>query len=149
MITFQHEPLHEVAGEVDSLLELHYLELTQNKDRVKLNPRWDQYAVLQRLGALIVLTARDGDKLVGYAAFFVNRHMHHADLTLAVNDVLFLHPDYRQGTTGLRLVKFCEDSLKAAGADKLCFHAKLHTSLIPILHRRGYSTEEIVLGKFL
>jgi L-amino acid N-acyltransferase YncA len=149
MIEFGTERLYEVAGEADALLRLHYEELTLNKDRVKLDPMWQRYAELERVGVLHVFTARDRSDLVGYAAFFVQPHMHYADLSAALNDVLFLHPAHRQGTTGIRFLKYCEQQLKALGAHKIVWHAKLDTSLIPILKRLGYITEEISLGKFL
>ena len=149
MITYQREFLFEVVQEVDGLLRLHYDELTLNKDRVRLNPAWEEYAELERMNRFVVFTARDDAILIGYSAFFVQKHLHYADLSTAVNDVLFLHPAERQGLTGIRLLKFCESSLKAMGVHKLCWHAKLNTSLIPILHRMGYTTEEVSLAKLI
>ena len=149
MITFQQEPLYGVSSEIDGLLQEHYAELTLNKDRVKLNPRWSQYKALELVGAFVVFTARDGEKLVGYSAFFVQHHIHYADLVHAHNDVLFLTKEHRQGTAGIRLIKFCESQLKSIGVAKLTFHAKVDTSLIPILRRLGYQLEEVVQGKFL
>lgn len=149
MISFAKELLYEVVNEVDDLLKLHYDELTRNKDRVKLAPIWDDYAALERMGRFHIFTARDGSRLAGYSAFFVNQHLHYAELKTAMNDVLFLHPDQRQGATGIRLIKFCEVELQKLGAQKVCWHAKLDTPLIPILHRLQYQTEELSLAKFL
>lgn len=148
-IAYRKELLYEVVNEVDSLLQEHYLELTRNKDRVTLAPMWDDYAALERMGRFVVFTARAGSQLVGYAAFFVNRHLHYEALTVAHNDVLFLTKAQRQGMTGIRLIKFAEAELKKLGADKVTWHAKLDTALIPILQRFGYETEEVALGKFL
>ena len=149
MIAYAKEFLCQVVNEVDELLALHYDELTRNKDRVKLSPMWKEYAALEMDGKFHVFTARDDGALVGYAAFFVTQHLHYADLTTAMNDVLFLHPDHRQGMTGIRLLKYCESELKKLGAQKLCWHAKLETSLIPILQRLGYATEEVSMARFI
>ena len=146
MITFQREMLYEVVGEVEPLLAAHYEELTLNKHRIKLSPAWAEYRALESVGRFTLFTARDDGRLAGYNAFFVHRHMHYIDLNVAFNDVLFLAPEYRQGTTGIRLVKHAE-CLKDEGVDKICYHAKLDTNLIPILHRLGYKTEELMLGK--
>lgn len=148
MIAFRRELLCEMVAEVDDLLQLHYEELCLNRDRIKLNPMWVEYAALEQMGRFVVYTARDDGKLVGYSAFFVQKHLHYADLTTAINDVLFVHPDAR-GTTGIRLIKFCESELKALGVHKLIWHAKMETALIPILHRLNYKTEELSLAKFL
>jgi hypothetical protein len=149
MISFRREYLYEVQIEIDELLQLHYEELTRNKDRVKLAPMWEEYATLERMNRFIVFAARDGSRLVGYSAFFLTHHLHYQELMTAMNDVLFLHPECRQGTTGLRLIKFCEVELKKLGAQKVCWHAKLDTALIPILKRMGYQVEEISLAKFI
>lgn len=148
-ITYRKEFLYEVVNEVDGLLKLHYDELTRNKDRVTLAPMWEEYAALERMGRFHVFTARQGSQLIGYSAFFVQKHLHYEALITAMNDVLFLHPDHRLGMTGIRLIKFCEAELAKLGAHKLCWHAKLDTSLIPILRRLGYATEEVSLAKFL
>lgn len=150
MIEVRQQLLYEVMGEADALLRLHYNELTLNKDRVILNPAWEEYAALEHLKRFVLFTARQDGKLIGYSAFFVNRHLHYADLTVAFNDVLFLHPEYRAtSTAGLRLLRFADAELKEIGANKIVYHAKLDTNLIPILHRLGYKTEEMVLGKLL
>jgi len=149
MLTFQRETLFDIIEEVDSLLQLHYEELTLNKDRVKLDPQWNAYAELERLGRFVVFTARDGDMLVGYNAFFLQKHMHYAGFTVAQNDVLFLHPDYRLGMTGIRLLKTSEAGLKAAGAEKVTYHVKFVKDWRPILHRFGYSDEEVMCGKII
>jgi len=148
-IVFGKELLCEAVHEADELLRLHYEELTLNKHRVKLDPIWDSYASLEAAGRFHIFTAREDGRLIGYSAFFVNRHLHYADLTTALNDVLFLHPDHRLGMTGIRLLKFCEAELKKLGAQKVCWHAKLNTSLIPILTRMGYATEEVSMAKFI
>ena len=149
VIDLKKEMLCEVVGEVEELLSLHYQELTRNKDRVQLNPMWEEYAALEQLGRFHVFTARENTKLIGYSAFFVNRHLHYADLTTGINDVLYLHPEKRKGSIGLRLIKFSESELKKLGVQKVCWHCKLDTDLIPILNHMGYSTEEVLMAKFI
>lgn len=139
--------LCEVVPEASELLELHYQELTLNKDKIKLKPIWPRYMALEEAGMFAVFTARDDKKLVGYSAFFLNQHMHYEDTMVASNDVLFLHPDYRLGMTGIKLLKYSEKELQARGVNKVTWHAKLDTNLIPLLIRLGYKNEELVLGK--
>lgn len=57
----QQEILFDVVHEVDDLLQMHYEEVALHRDRIKLNPLWDQYAALEKLGMLIIYTARDDD----------------------------------------------------------------------------------------
>jgi GNAT superfamily N-acetyltransferase len=149
MIAFAQELLCEVVQEVQPLLELHYQELTLNKDLVKLDPRWQDYRLLEQLGRFVIFTARDDGNLVGYSAYFLNKHLHYSGLTVAQNDVLFVHPDSRRGTTALRFLTYAEEQLKALGADKLVYHIKFSLDWRPILHRRGYADEEVMVGKLL
>ncbi len=149
MISFARELLCEVVQEVQPLLELHYAELTLHKDVIKLDPRWDDYILLERMDRLAIFTARDEGRLVGYSAFFVNRHMHYSDLVTAQNDVLYLHPDSRRGTTGLRFIDFVEAPLRDMGVRKLVYHIKFSLDWRPILHRRGYADEEVMCAKLL
>lgn len=148
-ITFQKELVYEVVGEVDGLLQLHYQELTLNKDRVKLNPRWDHYAALEQVNAFLIFTARDSGKLIGYSAFFVNRHMHYGDLVICSNDVLFLHPDHRTGRTGIKLIRYCEEQAQARFKKNfsLTWHAKAGTTLAAILKRMGYTLQDLIFSK--
>jgi hypothetical protein len=153
MITYQREILFDVIEEVDSLLHLHYEELTLHRDKVKLAPMWDRYADLERCGNFIVFTVRDGERLIGYSAFFLNQHLHYGELTIAVNDVLYLHPDYRSGRVGLKLIRMCESHFESMKSDnneiKIVWHAKLDTKLQQLLGLMKYKAEEIVFGKIL
>ena len=149
MITYQQERLYDVVGEIDELLALHYQELCLHKDRIALAPCWDRYAAMEREGALLVYTARlDGD-LIAYSAFFSSPHPHYAGLRLVSNDVLFLKAEHRTGRTGIRLIQFCEEKVKALyGTDfALTWHAKENTPLADILKRMKYRVQDIVLSK--
>jgi hypothetical protein len=146
---FARELLCEVVQEVQPLLELHYRELCLHRDVIKLDPRWETYAALEQAGAFVVLTAREGEELIGYNAFFFNRHMHYGGFTVAQNDVLFLHPAFRRGTTALRFLDFSEQQMRELDADKISYHIKFSMDWRPILHRRGYCDEEVMCAKLL
>ena len=149
MITFQKEIIYDVKDEAAPLLDMHYQELTMHKDSISLDPIWERYAALEKSGLLEIFTARDEGKLIGYSAFFVQSHIHYAETLVAANDVLFLHKDYRKGTSGIKLIKFSESQLKARRVNKITWHVKFSRDFRPILHRLGYVDEEIVVGKIL
>lgn len=149
MVSYRREFLCEVVNEAEPLLQMHYDELATDKDRAALDPAWEEYAALEGMGRFHVFTAREDSRLVGYSAFFLNKHRHHGALVTATNDVLFLHPDQRRGRTGIDFIRFCEAQLKALGAQHIGWAAKPGTPLITILHRLGYATQEVLLTKFL
>lgn len=149
MIEFNTEPFEKVFAEAGALFDLHYRELTLHKESVKLKPMFASYLAIEKAGKLAVYSARDDGALVGYGFFFVAPHLHYEDTVVAMNDVLFLHPEHRKGSMGTRLIKFCEQQLRERGAHKIAWHIKLSLDWSPILIRLGYVTEEITVGKLL
>jgi GNAT superfamily N-acetyltransferase len=149
MITFARELLCEVVQEVQPLLQLHYEELCLHRDVIKLDPCWQEYALLEQLERFVVFTARDEGRLIGYSAFFITRHLHYAGLVYAQNDVLFIEPAARRGTTALRFLAYCEEQLRGIGVRKLTYHIKFSLDWRPILHRMGFQDEEVMCGKIL
>lgn len=148
MLALARESLYEVVEDITPLLPRHSRELTNNRDRVVLDPMWEKYAALEASGDVLhIYTARDDGALVGYAVFFVQAHLHYRSLFPAINDLLWVKPEER-GTSGLRLIRFCEQEL-AAVADKIVWHSKPDTVLEKLLPRMGYAMEETIWGKFL
>ena len=146
---FQRETLFDVIDEIQPLLNLHYEELTAHKEIVKLDVQWGKYAALEKMGAFIVFTCRDGGVLLGYNAFFLNTHLHYAGMTVAQNDVFYLSDAARKGSAALRFIRYSESQLKEIGAMKVVYHAKHSNNFAPILHRLGYAAEETMCGKVI
>jgi hypothetical protein len=146
---FQRETLFDVIEEVQPLLDAHYEELCVNRDTVKLSPRWDVYAEMERLGCFIVLTAREGGKLAGYSAYFLQPHMHYSGFVVAQNDLFYVVDEYRKGAAALRFLRYCEREMKDLGAQKLVYHCKPQNNFAPILRRMGYADEEVMCAKLL
>lgn len=144
----QQETLFDIVHEVDELLQMHYEEVALNRDRKKLSPKWEDYRALEVIGNFVIYTAREDKKLIGYAAFFVHTHMHYSEFVTAVNDVIFLHPDHRKGSAGYKLIKFADDQLqKRSDVDHIFWHVKKSNDWTKILHRLGYTDEEIIVGR--
>lgn len=135
--------------EIKPLLELHYEELTLHKEHIKLNPDFARYKTLADAGIVKIITARDQGHLVGYSIWIVNTNLHYQDAKMANNDVLFLHPDYRKGRTGIKLIKESERILKDQGVIKILWHIKHAKDFRNILYRLGYADEDIIVGKIL
>ena len=149
MIEFAIEPVLECREEMLLLLDAHYEELTLNKHIVKLNPDWEEYDRREKLNKFVLITMRLDSKLIGYSAWFVDRHIHYKDLLVATNDVVFLKKEYRSGMNGIKLLKKSEDIVAKLGAHKLTWHVKESNDFTPILKRMGYSIEDIIVGKIL
>jgi GNAT superfamily N-acetyltransferase len=67
----------------------------------------------------------------------------------AVNDVIYLEPEYRKGMTGFRLIKAAEKWLKDDGVSVLSINTKVHKPFDLLLERLGFNLIERVYSKRL
>ena len=144
-LEFACESLNQVRSEITPLLDLHYAEVGQ-KD-LTLSPDWTRFAHLEVAGVLAAFTVRSGGRLIGYAVFFVQPHIHYSGSIVAINDVIFIHPGFRQGTAGLRLIKHAETGLRVRGVEKIYYHSKIGTPLERLLNACGYDLMENIMAR--
>lgn len=135
--------------QVAALLHEHWDELAKNKRIMVLKPDIERYRQIEAAGMMLALFAYDGDQIVGYVASFITKHLHYSDLTMAMNDVLFVTKSHRSGRTGLQLIRETERLAKERGAQLMIWHAKKDTQLESILPRIGYGVQEIMLSREL
>lgn len=140
------EPIQTLWTEIVPLLYAHWREIATWQD-IELNPDLDSYEALEEAGMLRVYTAREDGKLVGYAAFFVRTNMHYSDSLQAQQDVLFLAPSHRKGTTGIRLIQRAEEELAKEGVQVVYHHVKVAHDFGPVLERKGYKLVEKIYAK--
>lgn len=149
-ITYQTETVDEVRADIEPLLELHYDEVAMNKHAMALAPSWERYYALEKDNRLLAFTVRDDGKLVGYSVWFLDMHIHYVGALMAMNDVIFVHRDYRKrSTAGIGLIDYSEHMLKRVGVTKAVWHIKFDHDWSPILLRRGYGKEDFTVGKIL
>ena len=149
MITYQQEFLCSCEKEAQELIRLHWEEIATNKETIKLNPDWDLYYALEDRGNLNIYTAREDGRLVGYFVVIVGSNLHYKDHMFAENDILYLHPNYRQGWTGIRLLKFAEKALKEEGVSVIKINTKVHKPFDPLMEWLDYRLTERVYTKYV
>lgn len=149
MITFQEEFAKVVIEEGASLFEAHWKEIAVNQEKVPLDPDYDKYYLLEDMGVLHVVTARDNGTLVGYFVSIIETGLHYKQNVFAINDILFIHPDYRKGSVGIKLIKFTEQCLKDRGIDVLVMRHKAAHDFSRILERLGMTHTESVYMKYI
>lgn len=130
-----------------ALLHDHYDEVAKNKDVMVLRPRWDVYQSMQSAGTLFALGARIDGKLVGYSANFIANHLHYASMVYVQNDVLFVAPQHRKTSLGLRLIQATESEARHRGAKLMLWHAKEGSKLDSVLSRMRYEVQDIIYSK--
>jgi len=148
MTTIQRESSWDCVEGIKALIEDHWNEVALHKDVVKLEPNWGQYAALEAQNRLVIITAREGELLVGYSVFFLHHHAHYKSCLVASNDVIYLVPGKR-GVVGTRLIRNSETILKSLNVIKMTWHVKPSHDWSGVLKRMGYEQEEIIMGKLL
>lgn len=90
------------------------------------------------------------DRLVGYAVFLLGNHAHNKESLQAGCDVVYLHPDFRDGPTGIQFLEYAENELRGEGVEYVLYECpEQSTALRTILQRRGWSQVAVVMGKEL
>lgn len=144
-LAFACETIRQVRAEITPMFDLHYEEVGQ-KD-LTLLPDWARFTALESAGVLVIFTVRAEGRLIGYSVFFVQPHIHYSGTVAAINDVIFILPEFRGGTAGVRLVKHSETGLKARGVGKIYYHAKPDTPLVRLLEAYEYRLMESIYSK--
>jgi len=149
MVTVQHEAYESIKDEIKDLLAEHWREIALYQDRIALNPNWKEYARLAAAHALRCYTVRSDGLLVGYFVLVVSTSLHYSDHLFATNDVIYIKPEHRKGTTGWRLIKFAEQQLRAEGVSLMTVNTKVHAPFDPLMERLDFDYIERLYAKCL
>lgn len=148
MITYQQENVSDLWGEVMPLLEAHWKEIAHYPD-IPLEPDTDAYAMLEDAGAMRCYTVRSDGALIGYAVFLVRSNAHYKSSLQAVQDVLFLLPEHRNGKIGVGLIFYSEDRLTEEGVQVVFHHVKTTNNFGKLLTRLEYELVDQIYAKRL
>lgn len=149
MITYQREAARALWPEIRPLLARHWEEIASFDD-IPLDPDEERYNLMDEAGLMRCFTARADGVLIGYGVFVVGSNMHYRSSKLAVQDVLFVLPEYRRSRAGLGLIRFTGKQLREEGVLGVYQHEKTsHPQLGAILSRLGYSVVENIWVKRL
>jgi len=149
MIAYKEESYDNVIGEIKPLFDLHYDEIANDKDVIKLNPDYDTYKRLCDAGMIKIITARDDDKLIGYCVCIIKYHLHYKDSLTALNDIFYIAKEYRKGLIGVKLFIKTEEILKKYGVQRVAMNTKTHHDVGVIFDRLGYKETERVFTKII
>lgn len=141
-IVFAEEPLtYKVLDEAVPLTIDHWIEVGR-KD-VALVPKYEDYPIWYENGLLKLFTARVEGTLVGYAVFFIRKHQHYGDDVWAIQDLMFLQKEHREGLTGYKFVKFCDRALEESGVSVIHVAVNKDRNYGRLLERIGYGVTEV------
>lgn len=152
MITYQEEKFDDVIEEMKPLLEDHYVEVAMYQDKIELNPNWGIYQAMNDVGNVHIFTARDDErdgKLIGYCVTFMQNNPHYMDHEYAVNDVIYVDPEYRHTEVAPMMLSELEKIMKSQGVSVMTFHMKTHLPFETLMQSLGYDDAEKLYTKYI
>jgi len=137
--------------DAQELIPVHYEELSIDKDKVKIGINCQRYLEMEQAGMLHIVTIRlGGGKMVGYYLCMILPHMHYKDAGLmAYTDMYFVHPDYRLGGVGAKMMIFVEETLRRRDVLKVYITTKLKLDLSLMFEALGWKATDKIFTKFL
>jgi len=148
-LDLSREGLGTFADEGMPMFWSHWKEISSYVD-IPLNIDLARYIELEAADKLRIFTARMNGVLVGYAVFFVGFNMHYSDSFQAVQDIVYVSPEFRGLWLGLKLLRHCDRQLAAEGIQVAAHHVKIkHPALGVILKRLGYDAVETIYSRRL
>ena len=149
MVTYQIEKFEDIYLDIQQIFDDHWEEVALDKEAIKLNPDYDKYIMLSKTDILHMVTAREDNKIIGYHISVIYPHIHYKDSLTCFTDIFFIVKEKRKGFTGIKLLKFMEESVKAKGVQKIYMGTKLHIDISLLLERLNYKQIEKIFTKVI
>lgn len=149
MIEYLEESIKDVLEEMKPLLVAHYKEVHAFPDKIPFNPDYELYFLLEEHNNLHVLTIRDDGKLVGYIIAFVRTNPHYQDHVYAVNDIIYLDPEYRHTDVSRNMLMIAEDCYRRLGASVITYHMKVSVPFKSLCESVGLEHKENMYMKYI
>lgn len=143
---FSEEKITTLKKEIEPLLKEHWDKAVTNKS-YNLKPNWIGYCHLQNTGAIKVFTARVRGLLVGYASVYIAKSLYAEDRLEAHYDMIYITPEYRQGASGAKFIKYIEKNLEVVGVKQIGIASLAHQPFDKLLDRLDYKHTEKVYTK--
>lgn len=139
MIAIQVESVAQCWDELEPLARAHAEGTHSYRRHEPFNPDQSRYLQFNRMGYFHLVTARDGEQLVGYFGLYITTSMH-SQLRMATEDTFYVHPEYRHGRLALRILKYVETYCQLLGVHELLFSCELDNTsgITGLLDRLGY-----------
>lgn len=106
---FQERFDDTVIGEMKLLVFDHIAEV--GPFQFEFDVDWDKFVDLQESDSIRLFVARSEGNMVGYAIYIISTHTHFATTVFALQDALYIVPQFRGNGAGIGLIQFCEDML--------------------------------------
>ena len=148
-IVFAEEQLQHVLEEMKPMLLEHWEEVAMYKDKIDFSPDYNKYFSMCDMGFIRLYTMRDNGKLVGYSLFFTMPHLHYSKDMFAVNDVVFVDPEYRLPFITPAFFNYVEEQLSRLGMSVITYHMKVYKPFEKLMNGLQYNFTEHLYTKYI
>lgn len=128
--------------QMDALLKDYFARTVASEGIPPLDMDWERYAELQHHNKLILVTAREDMKLVGFVMYFIIDHLHHKGLRMGICDILAVHVDHRGKRIGRLLVQAGIELLKARDVKAVIHNSRTVYDVDPLFPKLGFELVE-------
>ena len=133
-------------GELVALFP-HHWEETKREEPLDVN--FSAYREMEKNGAIVLVTVREGLTLAGYWLCILSPFLHSRSLRAAYTDILYISPPFRTGGTFFSLQRKMEELLLQKGVSLWFVGEKLLCPIGAALKRMGFKSEEMIYLKKL
>jgi len=110
---------------------------------------WEKYKALHESGALLLVTARVGNKLIAYMSTTISEHPHNKGHEFASMDTLFVDKEWRGKSIASELIETTEDILEDRGVSWFTVGFRSAEVAEAVTGKMGYKKVECIFGKTL
>ena len=146
---FKVENYSSCYEEALPLLEDYWHEAELFSKEKELNPNHNYYLQLEQTDMVAVFTVRVEERLVGFAVVVSSPAVESTGAYDGVIDLVYIHPDFRKGAAGLKLMRYIEDVLTGLNFRSLKAGSSTKKDISVLLERRGFSPIETIFEKML
>lgn len=149
MISIGVERLADCWDDIIRLGSLHWKETMEwQHGRQEFSPSRDRYQCYEDLGILVLFVVRDDGRYAGHGMMYLTPSMHTQAL-IAVEDFMFLLPEYRNNGTGRLLYETVEAEMWRRGAVEICVTAKPGSRSARMLEAMGCTLTDLRYSKHI
>lgn len=149
MITYQKDTVEDVFRDIGETFVKHHEEVESFSKEVPLDIDRGQFEVLEAAGVLHTVSVRDDGNLIGYYVSMLTPHPHHKGSLFAVNDILYIAPEYRSSGVAAGMISFAEEDLRGIGVTVMSFSMKTAHPFKSLADYLGFEETDIVYSKYL
>ena len=120
-----------------------------NQDAPPLDYDWEFYLAAEEAGKYVLITAREGDEIIGYVDYYVATHPHHKTVVFAACNTLATKVGHRGKGIGSKLVKAAESFLKLYNVKRIVHGYRTVYETEPLFPKLGFKLIEQLYVKVM